>query len=49
MSSTAKSGGYARFATPGLDEGGYYEKNVFLTDALTDKALRTVEAHLHER
>ena len=42
-------GGYARFATPGLDENGYYEGNVFLTDALTDKALRTMEAHVREK
>jgi arylsulfatase A-like enzyme len=42
-------GGYARFATPGLDENGYYERNVFLTDALTDKALRTMESHVRER
>jgi len=41
-------GGYARFATPGLDENGYYERNVFLTDALTDEALRTVESHVRE-
>lgn len=39
-------GGYKRFATPGLDENGYYERNVFLTDALTDQTLRTVERHV---
>ena len=32
----------ADFATPGLDENNYYEDDVFLTDALTDMALREV-------
>ena len=32
----------ANFATPGLDENNYYEDDVFLTDALTDMALREV-------
>lgn len=40
--------GYAPFATPGLDENGYYEKNVFLTDALTDKALEALEEHVRK-
>ena len=35
--------GYSQFATPGLDENGYYQDNVFLTDALTDMALRELE------
>ena len=34
---------YSQFATPGLDENGYYQDNVFLTDALTDMALRELE------
>ena len=34
---------YTQFATPGLDENGYYRDNVFLTDALTDMALRELE------
>lgn len=39
-------GGYVQFATPGLDEYGYYERNVFQTDALADMALRAVERHV---
>ena len=35
--------GYSQFATPGLDENGYYRDNVFLTDALTDMALRELD------
>lgn len=38
--------GYVQFATPGLDENGYYERNVFQTDALADMALRSVERHV---
>lgn len=34
-----------RFAIPGLDENAYADEGVFLTDALTDKTLRTLEAH----
>ena len=36
----------ARFAVPGMDENNYYSENVFLTDALTDRTLETLEAHL---
>lgn len=38
-------GGYRQFATPGLDENNYYGRNVFLTDALTDMAVRELERH----
>ncbi len=41
-----RAGSYVQFATPGLDENAYYENNVFLTDALTDRALAAVEAHV---
>ena len=34
---------YSQFATPGLDENNYYQDNVFLTDALTDMALRALD------
>lgn len=42
-------GGYNQFATPGLDENGYYERNVFQTDALADMAMRSLERHVTER
>lgn len=42
-------GGHARFATPGLDGNGYYERNVFQTDALADMASRAVGRHVAER
>ena len=32
-----------QFNIPGLDENGYYQDDVFLTDALTDMALRELE------
>ncbi len=38
--------GYMQFATPGLDENGYYERNVFQTDALADMAARSLERHV---
>lgn len=38
--------GYAQFATPGLDVNGYYERNVFQTDALADMAARSLERHV---
>ena len=37
---------WVHFGVPGLDENGYYDRNVFLTDALTDQALRALDAHL---
>ena len=42
-------GGYVQFAVPGLDENNYYRDNVFLTDALTDKCLKTLENHVKSR
>ena len=36
----------SRFGTPGLDINGYYENDVFLTDALTDRALQEVDGCL---
>lgn len=43
------AGGYAQFATPGLDENGYYERNVFQTDALADMAVRALGRHVTAR
>lgn len=31
---------------PGLDENNYYERDVFLTDALTEESLRAVKTHV---
>ena len=31
---------------PGLDEGNYYDNDVFLTDALTDESLKAIDRHL---
>ena len=36
--------GASPFSTPGLDENNYYEDDVFLTDALTDRALAEIDA-----
>ena len=36
--------GASPFSTPGLDENSYYEDDVFLTDALTDRALAEIDA-----
>lgn len=38
--------GRERFAVPGMDENAYYDAGMFLTDALTDKTLKTLEANL---
>lgn len=43
------AGGYAQFATPGLDVNGYYERNVFQTDALADMAVRSLRRHVAAR
>ena len=36
--------GASPFSTPGLDENNYYQDDVFLTDALTDRALAEIDA-----
>lgn len=38
--------GWVHFAVPGLDENAYYDRNVFLTDALTDMTLKALTEHL---
>lgn len=36
---------WVQFGVPGLDENGYYDRNVFLTDALTDEVLAELSRH----
>ncbi len=40
--------GWNHSAVPGLDHGGYYEENLFLTDALTRETLNELTRHCSE-